>query len=272
MNGPLREERHRGLLTEHTVAEAAGAAGFPGPVHFVEATGSTNSDLIRRAERNAPEWTLLVAGQQVAGRGRLGRSWVSSPGSSLLLSVLVRPSGSPSGAALVTVGAGAGMALACLAGCGLAVRCKWPNDLVVGARKLGGVLVESSVRGDRLEYAVIGIGVNLNQSVDDFPPELRGTATSVALEGGRPHALSLLRAFLARATVFCDPSHPDFRETVLDAYRQVSDTLGRTVVATTTSGRRVHGRAVEIGEEGQLIVETPSGLESVSFGEIAHLD
>jgi BirA family biotin operon repressor/biotin-[acetyl-CoA-carboxylase] ligase len=197
---------------------------------------------------------------------------VSSPGSSLLLSVLVRPPGSPSGAALVTVGAGGGMAQACLAGCGLAVRCKWPNDLVVGARKLGGVLVESSVRGDRLEYAVIGIGVNLNQSADDFPPELRDTATSVALEGGRPDAPGLLEAFLARATVFCDPSNPRFRETVLEAYRLVSDTLGRTVVAATTSGRRVQGRAVDIGEEGQLIVETPSGLETVTFGEIAHLD
>jgi len=271
MNGPLREGT-AGLLTEHTVAEAARAAGLPGPVHFVATTGSTNTDLVRLAERGAPEWTLLVAGQQEAGRGRLGRSWVSVPGSSLLLSVLVRPPPLSSGAALVTVGAGACMAIACLAGCGLAVRCKWPNDLVVGPRKLGGVLVESSVRGDHLEYVVIGIGVNVNQSANDFPPEIRVTATSIALEGGRPDGPGLLGAFLARVREFCDPRDPGFRRNVLDAYRQVCDTLGKTVMATTTSGRRVQGRAVDVGDDGQLIVETPSGPQAVTFGEVSHLE
>jgi BirA family biotin operon repressor/biotin-[acetyl-CoA-carboxylase] ligase len=260
------------LLTEHTVGEAAGAAGFPGPVRFVEVTGSTNTDVIRLAEQGAPQWTTVVAGQQEAGRGRLGRSWASSPGHSLLVSVLVRPPVPASDAALVTLGAGACMALACLAGCDVAARCKWPNDIVAGGRKLGGVLVESSVLSDRLEYVVIGIGVNVDQAVADFPPELREGATSVSQQGGRADAVALLQAYLDRVSEFCDPTLPGYRETILSSYRQLCDTLGRTVLATTTSGRQVEGRAVEIGDSGQLVLETSSGREDVKFGEIAHLD
>jgi BirA family biotin operon repressor/biotin-[acetyl-CoA-carboxylase] ligase len=259
------------LLTEHTVAEAARAAGFTGEVHFKQVTGSTNTDLIRLADQGAPEWTVLVAGQQVAGRGRLGRSWVSSPGSSLLVSVLGRPPIPASDAALITLGAGVAMALAAQA-CGVVVRCKWPNDLLAGGRKLGGILVESSVHGDKLGHAVIGTGVNVRQATEEFPPELRETATSVAIEGGTPDPHLLLRAYLERVREFCDASDPAFRARVLDAYRDRCDTLGRTVRATTTSGRQVEGRAVEIGDAGDLILETSFGRESVTFGEIAHLD
>jgi BirA family biotin operon repressor/biotin-[acetyl-CoA-carboxylase] ligase len=260
------------LLTKDTVAEAARAAGFPGEVRFNEVTGSTNTDLILLAEAGAAEWTVVVAGQQEAGRGRLGRSWVSSPGSSLLVSVLVRPSSPVSEAALVTLGAGVCMAHATLAACGVLARCKWPNDLSVGERKLGGVLVESSVRGDGLEYAVIGTGVNIKQSVTDFPPELRDSATSIAMEGGRPDAPGLLGAYLARVREFCDAADPSFGARVLDSYRKVCGTLGRTVRARTTSGSSIDGRAVEIADAGELILETPSGRETVTFGEIVHLN
>jgi BirA family biotin operon repressor/biotin-[acetyl-CoA-carboxylase] ligase len=259
-------------LSEHTVAEAARAAGLPGEVRFKEITGSTNDDLIRLAEAGAAEWTVVVAGQQEAGRGRLGRTWLSSPGSSLLLSVLVRPSSPVSEAALVTLGAGVCMAQATLAACGIAAHCKWPNDLTVGERKLGGVLVESSVRGDRLGYAVIGTGVNVKQSGTDFPPELRDLATSIAMEGGRQDAPGLLGAYLARVREFCDAADPGFRARVLDSYRKVCGTLGRTVRATTTSGSSDEGRAVDIGDSGELVLQSASGPETVTFGEVVHLD
>lgn len=260
------------MLSEHTVAEAARAAGFPGQVHFKRVTGSTNTDLLELAEQGAHQWTTLVAGRQEAGRGRLGRSWVTPPDSSLLISVLVRPPVPISDAALITLGAGACMARACLAGCGVDVRCKWPNDLVSGGRKLGGILVESTVRGDRLEYAVIGTGVNVAQSSADFPHDLRESATSIALQGGRPDVSALLHAYLARVREFCDPADLGFAARILDSYRQICDTIGRAVEATTTEGRRVQGRAVEVGDGGELVVEAASGREVVAFGEIAHLD
>ncbi len=259
------------MLSEHTVARAARNAGIEAPVHFAESTGSTNTDLMLLAEQGAPPWTVLAANHQEQGRGRLGRTWVSGPGSSLLVSVLLRPEVAPARAALITLGAGVCMALACSVACGVDASCKWPNDLVAGDRKLGGVLVEAKMQGGRLGHAVIGSGVNLGQTHDDFPPDLADAATSVALEGGRPDAATLLFEYLFRLKRFCDPAKPGFAETVLDLYRRHSATIGRTIRATTTDGRAVEGTATGVGDDGQLLVQTPSGQEEVAFGEIAHL-
>jgi BirA family biotin operon repressor/biotin-[acetyl-CoA-carboxylase] ligase len=144
------------MLTEQVVTEAVRAAHLDAPVHFLDVTDSTNSDLLRLAEEGAPEWTVVVTNQQEAGRGRLGRTWVSSPESSLLVSVLLRPKLAPVDAPLITLAAGAAMAQACREACGVTVTCKWPNDLMVNARKLGGVLVEAKVQEARLLHAVIG--------------------------------------------------------------------------------------------------------------------
>src|SRR5205823_8184025 len=114
-------------------------------------------------------------------------------------------------------------------------------------------------------------GVNLEQAADDFPTELRGSATSIALEAGRPDAPALLFEFLLRLKRFGDPSQPGFRETVLDLYRRVSETIGRTVSATTAGGRQAEGRATGVGESGQLVVETEAGPVEVTFGEVTHL-
>jgi BirA family biotin operon repressor/biotin-[acetyl-CoA-carboxylase] ligase len=259
------------MLTEHTVAEIALAAGVDAPAHFFSVIGSTNDVLVRLAEQGAPEWTVVVAGHQASGRGRLGRSWESLPGSSLLMSLLVRPRLSPADAALVTLGAGACMALSCGVACGVEVRCKWPNDLMVGDRKLGGILVEARVEGSRLTHAVIGVGLNMKQGVRDFPPELSESATSIAIESGRPDMAQLLYDFLVRIRRFCDPSDPRFPSTVLDTYRGVCDTIGRRVSATTMRGGAAEGTAIGIGDSGTLLVETPSGVEEIGFGEVAHL-
>jgi BirA family transcriptional regulator, biotin operon repressor / biotin---[acetyl-CoA-carboxylase] ligase len=260
------------MLTERLVAEAVRIAQLEAPVHFLEVTDSTNSDLLRLADRGAPEWTVVVANHQEAGRGRLGRSWVTAPGSSLLVSVLLRPKLAPVDAPLISLAAGAAMALACRKASGVAVTCKWPNDLMVGDRKLGGVLVEAQVQESRLHHAVIGIGVNLIQEPEAFPEEFREEATSVALEEGRADPAALLTAYLARLKGLCDPSDPRMRTQVLDAYVGLCDTIGRFVRAMTTSRVTITGRAVGIGYYGELIVRTAKGEETVRFGEIAHLD
>ena len=259
------------MLTEHTVAEVALAAGIDAPIHFFGVIGSTNAALVQLAEEGAPEWTLVVAGHQESGRGRLGRSWSSLPGSSLLMSLLVRPRLDPAEATLLTLGAGACMALSCAVACEVEVKCKWPNDLMVGDRKLGGVLVEAKVEGTRVAHAVMGIGLNVKHGASDFPPELAATATSIAMEGGRPEMAQLLYEFLVRVRRFCDPSDPQFPSMVLDTYRGVCDTIGRLVRATTTSGKSVEGTAVGIGDTGTLMVETPQEVEEIGFGEVAHL-
>jgi BirA family biotin operon repressor/biotin-[acetyl-CoA-carboxylase] ligase len=259
------------MLSEHTVARAARNAGIEAPVHFAEVTGSTNSDLLRLAEQGAPAWSVLATNHQEQGRGRLGRTWTSVPGSSLLVSVLLRPDLPSAEAALITLGAGVCMALACSVACGVDVGCKWPNDLVIHDRKLGGILVEAKLEGGHVDHVVVGSGVNLGQSERDFPPELRGLATSAVMEGGRPDDATLLFEYLFRLKRFCDPAKPAFRETILDLYRRHCDTIGRRVRAITTEGAEVEGAAIGVGDDGELLVETEEGPAHVGFGEIAHL-
>jgi BirA family biotin operon repressor/biotin-[acetyl-CoA-carboxylase] ligase len=260
------------MLTEHTVAGVAREVGIAAPVHFLPVTGSTNADLLRMAAEGAPEWTVVVAGHQEAGRGRLGRTWFSSEGASLLVSVLLRPSLSPSEAPLLTLVAGLAAAEACREASGLDVSCRWPNDLVVGSRKLGGVLVEAGVRGGTLQHVVVGLGVNVAQRPDDFPSELRPLATSVAMEGGRADLAALLRAYLRALRARYRPDGANLRSEVLPAYRDLCTTVGQEVRAVTASGETVVGRAAGVGDEGELLLETAAGRAAVRFGEVVRVD
>ncbi len=254
-------------LTEHTVAQAARAAGITVPPRYVDVTGSTNSDLLALAGQGAPEWTVLVAGQQEAGRGRLGRTWESNPGQSLLVSVLLRPDVPAEQAPLLSLAAGVSMGRACDAASGVTVRCKWPNDLVVGERKLGGILAEAGFTGGTVDHVVIGIGVNVRQHRDDLPEEIRKTATSVVIEGGLPDRMTLLAEYLRELR-----ARAERPEDALTEYRALCESLGRRVRAAVASGQSIEGTAVDIGPSGELLIETAEGTKSVGFGEITHLD
>lgn len=236
-------------------------------------TGSTNTDVWQMAEAGAPEWTVMVAGKQEAGRGRLGRTWVSARGESLHVSVLLRPPVRPGEAPLLSLAAAVAMAAACRSVGGVEVGCKWPNDLVAGRteRKLGGILCEASVEEGRLGFVVIGAGVNLTQRRRDFPRELRATATSVAREGGAGDGPGLLRAYLVGLRALYEMGGRGLAGSVLPPYRAACVTIGRTVRATTTAGEEVEGRAVAVADDGSLVVDTGERSAPVAFGEVEHL-
>jgi BirA family biotin operon repressor/biotin-[acetyl-CoA-carboxylase] ligase len=259
------------LLTQHIVAEAAQAAGITIQARYVALTGSTNSDLMDLASQGAPAWSVLVAGHQEGGRGRLGRSWVSKPGQSLLLSVLLRPAIPAAEAPVLSLGAALAVAEACHAVAGVRVGCKWPNDLVMGERKLGGILPEASVAGGRLEHVVLGIGLNVRQGESDFPPDLKGRGTSLASEGGKVDPAVLLREVLSALVRELEPAQ-GLADRGLDRYRALCVTLGRHVRASLEGGRTVEGVAADIGPTGELIIEASGGTRAVGFGEIEHLD
>jgi BirA family biotin operon repressor/biotin-[acetyl-CoA-carboxylase] ligase len=141
---------------------------------------------------------------------------------------------------------------------------------MVGDRKVGGILPEASVAGGHLEHVVIGLGLNVTQGEPDFPPELRGSATSLAAEGGSPDRRELLRALLAGLRAELSPTEW-LAQRVVPRYVEVCDTIGRRVRATAAD-RSIEGTASGIGPSGELLVETSRGTESVSFGEIVHLD
>lgn len=245
---------------------------WPTPV-VVESTGSTNADVMALALSNAPEGTVIVADEQTAGRGRLGRSWISAPGSGLWVSALVRvPAGGGASPGLLPLLAGVAVADA-IGALGVAAVLKWPNDVIVDdpapapgrapLRKLAGILSE----GDGSGGVVIGMGVNVSQSAEELPvPQ----ATSLSLEGATVSRSDLLVGIL----VGLHDALVDLRSTggtvTMREYRRLCATVGRDVAATLPSGEVLAGRAVDIADDGRLVIDTGSKREYVAAGDVIH--
>ena len=229
-------------------------------VRWFASLDSTNRYLLDEARRGAAEWLVAVADFQTQGRGRRGRSWIAPSGASLLASVLLRPTLPPERLQLVSLVSGIAMAEAVQRVAGFRPALKWPNDLVVGDRKLAGLLAESD--GDAV---VVGTGVNVEWH--DFPPELAATATACNLEAGRSiDRRDLLSAYLTEL----QQRYPKM-EVVIDDYRGLLATLGRRVRVECHEGDLV-GRAVDVGDGGELVVAVDGqGLVTVHAGDVVHL-
>lgn len=249
-------------LSEHALRRALERIGVEAPVRFDEVTRSTQLTALALAEAGAPEWTLVAAGHQTEGRGRLGRDWVDEPGRALMFSLVLRPELPLGRGGLISLLAGWALAAACREVAGVDARCKWPNDLLVGDGKAGGILAESVLAGDRFDHVVVGVGVNLGAA-----PDVPGAAALADAD-----AAALLDAFLEAFSRRYEPGHPAFPGATAAAYREVCATLGTRVRATTTEGRVVEGDAVDVNDTGALIVRTEAGTETVRFGEIEHLE
>jgi BirA family biotin operon repressor/biotin-[acetyl-CoA-carboxylase] ligase len=245
---------------------AAGRASRPAreplniEVRWFDSLDSTNRYLLDEARRGAPEGLVVVADHQTEGRGRRGRSWVAPPGASLLVSVLLRPALAPERTQLVSMACGVALAEAIERVAGFVPALKWPNDLVVGDRKLAGILAETD--GDAV---VVGAGVNVEWR--EFPPELAETATACNLESGRSvDRRALLSAFLKEL----DHRYADLDQ-LPGEYRRRLATLGRRVRVERPDGDVV-GRAVGVGDSGELLVEPDSGdVVEVRVGDVVHL-
>jgi BirA family biotin operon repressor/biotin-[acetyl-CoA-carboxylase] ligase len=252
-----------GGLDEDALRRALRGAGLPdASVRYEDTTDSTNAVALRLAGENAPEWTLVAAGHQTAGRGRLGREWVSEPGASLLCSFVLRPPWPPDRATLLTLLAGAAMAEAAREHGATDAGCKWPNDLLVGDRKAGGILAEAEVAGERIVHVVVGVGVNLDRP----PPGVEGAAGL-----GGVGAEALLTSFLSRFASRYRLGTDRIAEAILEAYRPLCATLGRTIRATTIRGETVEGLAMDLDPTGGLLVDGDGGTETVAFAEVQHL-
>ncbi len=245
------------MLSVTELERAFADLGLEAPVRFDEVTGSTNATALEMAEAGAPEWTLVAAGHQTAGRGRLGRTWTDRAGGALMFSFVVRPSLQPERGGLIPLLAGATMAVAIRDVAGVDVRCKWPNDLLVGDAKVGGILVESSLVDGRLAHVVVGIGVNL-EAPDDVP-EAEGI--------GSADPVALLTSFLRRFR----EGYVLLPEGAAEAWSEVSATIGRSVDVARRDGPPIRGRALAVDERGALVLETGSGTVTVSSGEVEHL-
>ncbi len=230
--------------------------------------GSTNDRARELLDQPGGEGRAVVSEEQTAGRGRRGRSWLSPAGRNLMVSVAVRPRVSAADAWQLGLAVALGARTACA---GVApVALKWPNDLVsLDGAKLGGLLVETTIGGDRITTAVIGIGLNVNWPRAEMPEEIAAGATSLSDLAGRPIDRAYLLAELLDAfdleLVAVESGHSP-----LARYRQACATLGTEVGVETGTGR-VDGRAVEIDERGALVIDTLDGRLAVTSGEIVRV-
>lgn len=246
--------------------------GLWSSVEVMANTGSTNADLIAGG---GPEGQVLVAEEQTAGRGRMGRSWVSVPGASLTFSVLLRPSSvPPSQRGWLPLLTGVAVASAVRSSAGVDATLKWPNDVLAGDRKLAGILAEQSADGAAV---VVGVGLNVAVRADALPVSPAGlAATSLLAEGAQVDRESLLIEILGQVERWYRAfrSDPDpVRSGLLDQYRALSSTLGRVVRVELPAERVVTGVAEDIDPAGRLLVRAgeAASVTRVSAGDVIHL-
>jgi BirA family biotin operon repressor/biotin-[acetyl-CoA-carboxylase] ligase len=260
-------------LDARALARAFSHDPFWHDVRVVAATGSTNADVAALARGGAPEGRVLVAEHQTAGRGRLDRQWVAPPRSGLSFSMLLRPDVEASRWTLLPLLVGVGVARALAQVCDVAVALKWPNDLMVGERKLGGILAErvEPAGGQQRAAAVVGVGLNVSLREPELPVP---TAISLGLAGA---AVTDRDTILRAALRGIGTEYARWVEAggdagaVLPGYRELCATLGVRVRAQLPSGQLVEGVAVDVRADGALVIDGPNGAAPVSAGDVVHL-
>jgi BirA family biotin operon repressor/biotin-[acetyl-CoA-carboxylase] ligase len=190
-------ERVPDVLVPQLLRQRLEDTPFARHIHHFFRIDSTNNAALALAAAGEPHGALVLAEEQTAGRGRLGRSWYSEKASGIYLSLILRPQLAVQQAPLLTLAAGLGARDAVIEATGLSVDIRWPNDLLVNGKKFCGILTEMQAEGDRVRHVVVGIGVNVNHT--KIPAELEGIATSLQLAGGRPCSRLELVAGLLRA-------------------------------------------------------------------------
>ena len=243
---------------------AARGHAWPAPVAHVEQLASTNDDLKDRARAGAPEWTVVWADEQTAGRGRQGHTWIS-PAGNLFLSVLLRPRAGAAVASLLPLMAGVAVHES-LREWGVEARLKWPNDVLAGSRKLAGILVEGLSSAEGLEAAVVGIGINLVLDPRELPEELRERVGSVLGETARlVEPAAAAASVLARLTVWYHAlvGEADGTVRIVDAWRERSVSWWGRPVEVASGGSVLRGRAVGIDPDGALVLEAEDGSRMV---------
>lgn len=239
-------------------------------VHCARTT-SSNDEAERLARMGEHEGTVIIAEEQTAGKGRVGRVWHSPRGKGIYLSVILRPQLPPARVSYLTLCSAISAVAAIQACSGLRAFVKWPNDVLVSGRKVCGILTELATEADRINYAIVGVGINANQE----PPDLAGLkmATSIKIEkGGEVSRLELSRAFLESLdSNYALLLHEHYRE-IIERWLQVSATIGRRILAESLSNERWEGVATGLDEDGCLLLRLDNGMtKRITGGDVSVL-
>ena len=257
------------LLSKYELESRMATAWLGKEIVYKETTGSTNADVRRMAEDGAENGLLVVADAQTSGKGRRGRQWESEKGTNLYFSMLLKPDIAPDKASMITLVAAYSVAKVIEKNTGLDAKIKWPNDIVVGKKKVCGILTEMNMERDYIHHIVVGIGINVNE--EKFPDEIRDMATSWKKEVGR---------IVSRANLLCDillQFEKDYSaflaaedlKPFIDDYNKMLVNKGALVKVLDPKGE-FSGIAGGINEEGMLIVFKENGqIEKVYAGEVS---
>lgn len=257
------------LLADDLLARLGKTKVIGRDIRVFEQTTSTNDVIEKLARDGVREGAVVFAEAQTRGRGRLGRRWISPGRKGLWFSILLRPELRPQEATQLTVASATALRRAIQQQTGLQPEIKWPNDILIGGKKVAGILTELHAELDRVRYVILGIGVDVNLGAGEFPPELRKLATSLKIESGR----TISRAELATA-ILCGLDADYARiggggfAKVADEWEAHCQTIGRNVTIQIGE-RRLRGRAEALDDDGALLLRTEHGrLERVIGGDV----
>ncbi len=230
---------------------------------------STNEVAFRLALNGAEEGEVVVAESQTKGKGRMGRQWESPAGLNIYLSIILRPKMLPNKTPLITLMAAVACAEAIDEVVGLIPAIKWPNDLMIGKKKLGGILTEADMELDRIHFVVVGIGINVNMPPSEFPPSIKDIATSLLEAGGRNVSrTALTQAILRQLEQWYARLGQGRAEEIRRRWLELSLVRGQEIEVAFME-EVVRGTALEIDEDGALLVQTNNGtIRRIVAGDV----
>jgi len=241
---------------------------FARKIHYYGKVGSTNDLGYRLAQAQAEEGTLILAEEQTKGKGRMGRFWHSPPFSGVWMSLILRPDILPSKAPGLSLCAGLALALSIKKLTGLDAKIKWPNDCLINKKKVGGILLELEAELDRIKFVILGLGINVNQTKNDFPKKLQKNATSLKIELKRNVTrVMLLNLFLEEF----EKTYLGFKKCGFSFCKnkilEFSSVLGKNV-ELSLGKKKLKGKAKDIDDDGALVVESKGKKIKVFAGEV----
>lgn len=238
---------------------------------FLDSIDSTNNYAKKMGEKEFQEGTLIIAEEQTAGRGRLGREWISPKGKGIWMTIMLKPDIKPEQAAQITLIASFAVVLGIRKICNIDAMIKWPNDVVVKGKKLCGILTEMGAEIDRINYLIVGIGINANTDEVDFANSGLGIATSIKIQKGEDIDRKLLISDIIKnfEKLYMDFIESGSIEYIIKDYKKVSATLGKDV-RILAKGEEWHGIALDINSHGHLMVKMDDGkIKEISSGEVS---
>lgn len=239
-------------------------------IYAFDEVDSTNNVAKSYAAQGMPEGTIVVAESQIKGKGRLGRPWGSPKGQGIWVSIILRPNIPPTAAPQLTFVMAVAMIKALKKALNISAQIKWPNDIIFEGKKVAGILTELSAEIERVNYVIVGIGVNANQKPADFPQEYREKATSLkSILGTDVSRVKVLQAMLEEIESTYQEYLNNSYGKIMEEWKRNSITLGKQVEVTTEKGK-LGGYAVDIDSDGCLIVRDEQGdFHKIIAGDVS---